>query len=167
MSFIPNRPKAEGMSSLEMFRQSPMYRALLKKGVRSKSLLVQSYHQQRANLVEQAKKWAEQNGDFSFAVIAKLIDQGLERALIEVEYQGSGCLVYFSDRIGRYKKELKNVLTEIAEIEEMAGPDETGNGLTIFQAVPKPEVNFQEFLDKLLGKQEKNEAFDPAFRVRR
>jgi len=166
MSFIPKQDVREGgMSDLERFRMSPIYRALLKKKVRGQGLLVQGYVQKRANLVEKAKQYAAAEGNFSNALIARLIEAGLERALIDVLPAGPGCTVMMSDRIGKLNKEIKDIVAEIAESEQVADPDETGNGTFVFQIMPKEGVDFVEYLQKLLSKGEKkNESIDPAFK---
>ena len=166
MSFIPKRDVREGggLSDLERFRMSPMYRAILKKRVRGQGLLVQGYAQKRANLVEKAKAAAAE-ASFSDALIARLIEAGLERALVDVLPTGPGCTVMMSDRIGKLSKEIKDIVAEIAESEQMANPDETGNGTYVFQIMPKEGVDFVDYLQKLLSKGEKKtESVDPAFK---
>lgn len=169
MSFIPKRDVREGgMSDLERFRMSPIYRAMLKKRVRGQGLLVQNYLQKRANLVEAAKKYAQQEGSFSDALIARLMEAGLERALVDVLPAGPGCSVIMSDRIGRLSKEIKDIVAEIAESEQVGDPDDTGNGTYIFQIMPKDGVDFADYLQKMLTKGEKkNESVDPSFRPNR
>lgn len=159
MTFVPNRKKspiAEGMTALERFRLSPMYRAMMRKKTKGSVIFVQSLHQTKANLKERAESWlymeGQQDSAFCNALIAKLIEMGLDRAMIEVLDEGSRCTVYMSDRIGKLSKELNNLLAEIAESETVARPEDSGNGLFVFVMHAKEGVDFQAYAEKILSR---------------
>lgn len=154
------------MTALAKFRLSPLYQALLKKRRKLSNLLVQSMSQAKANLNERAKSWIymESRGESEFcnALIARLIDAGLDRAVIDVLDQGSQCTVYLSERIGKLSNEIFNIVSEIAEAEIIAKPDETQMGLFVFSMVPKEGVDFQAYMEKMISAKQsgtKNESF--------
>lgn len=154
MTFIPTRRLSEsgGLSALERFRMSPVYRMILKKKIKNPTLMVQSMNAARATLMEAAKNWVNnQTEEFCNAIIAKLIDSGLNRAIIDVIEEGSNCTVFLSDRIGRLSKEIFNIVSEIAEADLVSKPDDTHDGLFVFAMQAKPNVDFRDYTTKLLS----------------
>lgn len=156
MTFIPSKFLQEGMSALLQFRSSPLYKTIMKKKKKTVNPLTQSLKQSAATLLERARNWVFQEGKesqaFCNAVIAKLIDSGLDRALLEVEPAGGGCVVYLSDRIGKLSKEIKNMVVDIAEAQVVLDPtkdDSENSGMFIFQMEPRQDVDFQDYTMRL------------------
>lgn len=155
-----------GLSTLERFRMSPLYLALLKKLGKTKPL-VASAKQLEANMVEKAGRWAKTRSDagdsFGNALIAQLIKVGLNRAIVDVFVEGSQATLFMSDRLGKSSKDMHDLISEIADIGEMQKPDETRNGTFVFQIMAKEGVDFDNFLQEMLKKDIKVESTDSCF----
>ena len=174
MTFIPKKmpESVQQASSLQKFRAGPLYKALMRKRTKGSTILVQSLKQTYNNLVERARGWvileSAKSDAFSTALIARLVDAGLDRALVEVLDGKSGsCIVYFSDRLGRLSKEIPNIIAEIGEAELQQSPNDSDESVYVYRMVAKAGVNLQEFMQKLLGKTiSKNESVqvDPFFK---
>lgn len=158
----------DDISTLQRFRLSPLYLLLLKKLGKIKPM-VSSRIPIRANLMERAKTWAQNRAEagdaFSNALIAKLIQVGLNRAIVDVMSEdGQNVTLFMSDRLGRLSREMPNLLSEIAEIELVQKPDETDNGTFVFEVQAKEGIDFEDYIQKLLAKDVKVESVhDPVF----
>ena len=146
MSFIPKRIQESGQSLVDMFRASPVYKQIIKNQGRNPIRLVQSLVEPRANLVE------GEEANFPFALMAKLVDIGMDRALVDVIQEGKQLKVYLSDRIGKLNKEIFNMVAEIADGELLAKAEDTGMGTYIYGMVPKDGVDFDTYIQNLIKK---------------
>lgn len=165
MSFLPfNESKGRSQAQqpagpvdvLQLFRSGPLYRALVQKRSRgSVKLLVQHDASLVANLLEKADSWIanedRSTDDFSSAVLAKLVDVGLDRALIGAIYEGKQLTVYMSDRIGKLFKEVPTFLSKLAEADLQSSPDGNNSGLYIFSVRQKPDNDFSGYMSNLLA----------------
>lgn len=167
MSFLPfneSKKRARTIQSsgpvdvLQLFRSGPLYKALSKKrngpSGRGGKLLVQSDPSFIANLVEAADSWIDNQDrsvdDFPSAVLAKLVDVGLDRALIGAVTEGKGLTIYMSDRIGKLFKEIPTFLSKLAETDLQSSPDGNGSGLYIFAVKQKDDNDFSGYMRNLL-----------------
>ncbi len=176
MSFLPKKKTKAGPSALERFRNSPVYRILLRKQSKDRPLVASDF-QQPANLAERAALWlfreSAQSDLFCTAMIARMVEAGLDRAIVDVVDEGPQCTVFMSDRLGEISKQLPSLMAEIAMVEMVAKPSDQRNGMFTFEIAPKDGVDFQQFLTKLIKKKNTapghnfHESKDPCFIPRR
>lgn len=164
MSFIPfteagkDKPaasKSQQVDILQMFRSSPLYRALLKKRKGGGKLLVQHDATFVANMVEQADNWIDNEdrstADFPSTVLAKLVDIGLDRAILGADGNGPKVTLYLSDRIGKYYKEVPTFLSKFAETSLESSPDGNGAGMYVFQVQEKDGNDLGAYMRNLMA----------------
>ena len=143
----PKNSVFKRMSALARFRQSRLYQKLRQSKYHQDTQNADDQTFTPANLKERAEAMIEyvqgggtvenlfrfDNGhklivestdDFADAVIAVLIDAGLDDNLVEVETEGDHIIVYLDDRTaGRYK-DVPDLLGDIAEVELVSKPDD-------------------------------------------